>query len=301
MSTKIWKNPRWYLNIHAVFFRFANIAASACDKTPILYRFCRNECNSDTSDDMRHVHIFKVYLYARYILDYNRETWISLGWFSKWKIRKKICHEFEPSYTWWHMRWWREHVETLSALQWRHNEGDCVSNHQTHDCLLNRLFRRRSKKHQSSASLVFVWGIHRSLVNSPHKDQWRRALIFSLICVWINGWVNNREAGDLRRYRAHYDVSVMNCTFKTIFSMLLFQHEIRTVYICYHQSVEFINLLTFWLPPLFWSSVLKIESCKIHSMSDILVNMSMKQWISIIMYWPWALNSNEKHGLSIDL
>ena len=33
--------------------------------------------------------------------------------------------------------------------------------------------------------------------------------MFSLICVWINGWVNNREAGDLRRYRAHYDVSVM--------------------------------------------------------------------------------------------
>ena len=32
---------------------------------------------------------------------------------------------------------------------------------------------------------------------------------FSLICVWINGWVNNREAGDLRRYRAHYDVTVM--------------------------------------------------------------------------------------------
>ena len=29
------------------------------------------------------------------------------------------------------------------------------------------------------------------------------------ICVWINGWVNNREAGDLRRYRAHYDVTVM--------------------------------------------------------------------------------------------
>ena len=43
----------------------------------------------------------------------------------------------------------------------------------------------------------------------PHKDQWRGALIFSLICVWINGWVNNREAGDLRRYRAHFDVIVM--------------------------------------------------------------------------------------------
>ena len=55
-----------------------------------------------------------------------------------------------------------------------------------------------------------VRGIHRSPVNSPHKGQWRRALIFSLICVWINSWVNNRKAGDLRRYRAHYDVIVMN-------------------------------------------------------------------------------------------
>ena len=54
-----------------------------------------------------------------------------------------------------------------------------------------------------------VRGIHRSPVNSPHKGQWRGALVFSLICAWINGWANNREAGDLRRYRAHYDVTVM--------------------------------------------------------------------------------------------
>ena len=45
----------------------------------------------------------------------------------------------------------------------------------------------------------FVRGIHRSPVNYPHKGQWRGALIFSLVCVWINGWVNNREAGDFRR------------------------------------------------------------------------------------------------------
>ena len=32
------------------------------------------------------------------------------------------------------------------SLQWRHNEHDSGSNHQPHDCLLNRLFRRRSKK-----------------------------------------------------------------------------------------------------------------------------------------------------------
>ena len=61
-----------------------------------------------------------------------------------------------------------------------------------------------------SALLDLCAGIHRSPVNSLHKGQWRGALIFSLICVWINGWVNNREAGDLRRYRVHCDVIVMH-------------------------------------------------------------------------------------------
>ena len=55
----------------------------------------------------------------------------------------------------------------------------------------------------------FVRGIHRSPVNSPHKGQWRGALMFALICVWINDWVNIREAGDLRRHGANYDVMVM--------------------------------------------------------------------------------------------
>ena len=55
----------------------------------------------------------------------------------------------------------------------------------------------------------FVRGIHRSSENFPHKVQRRGALMFSLICAWINVWVNNREAGDLRRHRVHYDVIVM--------------------------------------------------------------------------------------------
>ena len=62
----------------------------------------------------------------------------------------------------------------------------------------------------------FVRGIHRSPVNSPHKGQWRGAVMFPLICVWINGWVNNREAGDLRSYCAHYDVIVMLWLFAAI-------------------------------------------------------------------------------------
>ena len=55
----------------------------------------------------------------------------------------------------------------------------------------------------------FVRGIRRSPVNSPHKGQWRGALMFSLICAWLNAWVNSRKAGDLRRHRAHYDVIVI--------------------------------------------------------------------------------------------
>ena len=58
-------------------------------------------------------------------------------------------------------------------------------------------------------SWPFVRGIHRSSVNSPHKGQWRGALMFSLFSAWINSWVNNRDAGDLRRHRTHYDVMVM--------------------------------------------------------------------------------------------
>ena len=61
----------------------------------------------------------------------------------------------------------------------------------------------------------FVRGIDRSTVNSPHKGQWRGAWMFSLIRAWTNGWVNNGDAGDLRRRRAHFDVTVMYPTSRT--------------------------------------------------------------------------------------
>ena len=75
--------------------------------------------------------------------------------------------------------------------------------------LLDRMaiFQRNtmtSSMESFSALLAFVWGIHRSPVNSLYKDQWRGTLMF------INGWVNNREACDLRRHRAHYCVIVMS-------------------------------------------------------------------------------------------
>ena len=61
-----------------------------------------------------------------------------------------------------------------------------------------------------SALLVLCAGNSPVPVNSPHKGQWRGALMFPLNCVWINDWINNREVGDLTRHRGHYDVSVMN-------------------------------------------------------------------------------------------
>ena len=56
----------------------------------------------------------------------------------------------------------------------------------------------------------FVRGINWSLVDSPHKGWWCRALMFSLICAWANSWANNQDACDLRRYHAHCNITVMS-------------------------------------------------------------------------------------------
>ena len=64
----------------------------------------------------------------------------------------------------------------------------------------------------------FVRGIHWSPVNSL-----RGALMFSLICAWLNGWVNNHEAGDLRCYRAYHDVTVISNSFMEVRLCILTQ------------------------------------------------------------------------------
>ena len=76
--------------------------------------------------------------------------------------------------------WWRHHIETFSRY-W-----------------------------------PLVREIHRSPVDFPHKGQWRGALIFSLIWAWTNCWSNDRNAGDLRRHRTNYDVTVMYLTVSVI-------------------------------------------------------------------------------------
>ena len=63
----------------------------------------------------------------------------------------------------------------LCPFPWHHNERDGVSNHQPHDCLLNRLFGANTKN-QSSASLAFVRGIRRWPVNSSNKGPVTRKM-----------------------------------------------------------------------------------------------------------------------------
>ena len=93
-------------------------------------------------------------------------------------------------------RWFRQRFVTGRLLP-----ESMLTNHQWHDDVI--------KWKHYPRNWPFCAGNSPVPVTSPHKGQWRGALMFSLICVWINGWVNNREAGDLRRHRGHYDVIVM--------------------------------------------------------------------------------------------
>ena len=98
-------------------------------------------------------------------------------------------------------------------------------------------------RHQMETfSSPFVRGIHRSPQNSPHKGQW--ASMFSLIRAWTNGWVNNRDAGDLRRHRTHYDVIVLP---NAAWSYIIFFLDMLTwlIWYPYQHHCSFNN--NFWL------------------------------------------------------
>ena len=103
--------------------------------------------------------------------------------------------------------WWvlsgRFALTSLSCALWEVGESHNIWHTEWSRVLLQRDDVIKWKQ------LALCAGIHRSPVHSPHIGQWRGALMFSLIYAWINGWVNNLAAGDLRRHRAHYDVIVM--------------------------------------------------------------------------------------------
>ena len=89
---------------------------------------------------------------------------------------------------------WRPFCLGLNVLNTNFTEAACWRWCDIHDDVIKWRYLPRY--------WPFLQGIHRSPVNSPHKGQWRGAL------MW-NGWVHNRHAGDLRRHRTHCDATLM--------------------------------------------------------------------------------------------
>ena len=123
-----------------------------------------------------------------------------------YKLNVQYIWRFSSLFFQWDLVSWCHDMETLPATlvyyegnpsQWRHNERDGVSNHQTHVCLLSILCRRTSKK-KSSASLAFVWGIHWWPVNSPHKGlvAWKMFPFDDVIMPSGAGGFPSKKAGD---------------------------------------------------------------------------------------------------------
>ena len=112
--------------------------------------------------------------------------------------------------------WWPlAAYNSITAAKWKENgSGEwvfpCVVERKTSlPTVSEHCMMASSNENIFRVTGPFVRGIHRPTVNSPHKGQWRGALVFSLICAWMNGWAKNLEAGILRRHRAHYDVILM--------------------------------------------------------------------------------------------
>ena len=100
--------------------------------------------------------------------------------------------------------YWLKHNSWLGYLLFPPTPIPCQ------DTLFSRLHDDVIKWKHFPGYWPFVRGSHRSPVNSPHKGKWRGAVMFSLICAWINRLVNNRKAGVLICVRAHYDAIVMD-------------------------------------------------------------------------------------------
>ena len=102
------------------------------------------------------VHECKFYMYIKIGSRMKSSCWylclkVSAATFGEGCISLTHIHIIKPQWAKWMWRLYRINQTRPQAnipvvLQWRHNGRGSVSNHQPHDCLLNRLIRRRSKK-----------------------------------------------------------------------------------------------------------------------------------------------------------
>ena len=83
------------------------------------------------------------------------------------------------------------------TLRWRHNDHNCVSNHQPHGCLLNRLSRRRSKKTSKLRVTGLCAGNSPGPVNAPHKGPVTRKMFpFDDVIMKTERFIWNRMIKD---------------------------------------------------------------------------------------------------------
>ena len=86
-----------------------------------------------------------------------------------------------------------------TPLQWRHNEHDHVSNHQPHDCLLKRLFRRRSKK----TSKLRVTGLCEGNSSVTSEFPAQRASNAENVSIW---WRHHWSRDNMAHMWQVYDI-----------------------------------------------------------------------------------------------
>ena len=130
---------------------------------------------------------------------YNTSLMISQHWSDYSWVPSGIKPLIAPMLTQFYLTIWCHNAAMIYYVSWRLSQISLAN--LIHDDVI--------KWKHFPRYWPFVRGIHRSPVNSPHKSQWCGALMFSLICTRINGWLNNGEAGDLRCRRAHHDVTAM--------------------------------------------------------------------------------------------
>ena len=93
-------------------------------------------------------------------------------------------------------KWWFRCVLTINICSLRPTSHFCHKN-------------ISDQMETFSASLAICAGNSPVTGEFPAQRPVTRSFDVSLICDWINGWVNSREAGDLRHHRAQYDVIMM--------------------------------------------------------------------------------------------
>ena len=103
-----------------------------------------------------------------------------------------LCNE-----KWKHNSKWSSMQILHISLEWRHNGHYSVSNHQPHDCLLNRLFRRRSKK----TSMRRVTGL--CVGNSPVPGEFPAQMASNAenVSIWWRHHGNREEGQEIQRHR----------------------------------------------------------------------------------------------------